>query len=1551
MKKFSRLFFSLLLILIIFNYKTASASWWDDPLDYFSVYPNNDSIMKYDEGSSVDRQGQFYFGQKGTTRYSNTNTYYSIEGFNYYITDPTNGKIYYGSMSVSGNMWVRNTPHTDGKTYSLWMIDIPTLISNLKYHNPDGDFAFIFDSNWPTTVIFNAIVSINYNGVRNGYVGKYGNVTSGSVVTGIGGLPSWMTTEEKRALYNIEGNIPTNNKPYVQSGILNQTNGSINLYGPNDSKPAEFTSAYKTVKYRDSSGNYWVNLKDPFTLYSVNGLRNNTNLGANAYPSYGRIGVDTIKHTNDPTNLAYMYYTNTSGQYYGNAAFNEHFTQVSGNFKRRKTSSHNYNDSFLTMIARKDNMTYYPKTRTFIGSTGAGTWYHLSTTLKTDGTAPTISGGASTSNWTNQNVSISLNASDNGSGMNSVTIYDNDWGWKAGSTNSTNHTVTSEGEQTYRLKAVDNVGNERHTTTTVKIDKTPPTATSAEIKNITDTGYDVYVYGVSDSLSGVKEVKFPTWTTVNGQDDITWHNGTNKGNGTWYYRVNISDHWNQKSTNYQTHIYAYDNAGNNRQVGAFDNIYVPTWKAPITNANGVWLDTGSGPGVSVYTSADGVKWVKPNQTFYISAVGESLSSDQQIDEMHLYLDNLSNSSENQLVKAGLTRGKDWNYSFWQDNVPNNTIKFVDGNYGSVRRGDNWNPNGKGKYVESYFKMKLTTDNKDYRQGTRALILENNNSVFLWSNGSNYDFYNTIKTDGTAPTITFTPDSRAWGNTEVQVTMKPSDSRSGVKQWRYRTSKNDGSTYGSWTEYIQGNPEKSIKFTEEGIWKIQVEMEDNVGNSRTTTSNSYKIDLTAPNGVINPNSATWTNSNVIVSFNPSDTGGSGVKEWKYRQSSDDGNTWGGWTTITGDTTSNITVSKESATNKIQIVVTDIAGNTKTLTSGIYQIDKSKPSGVFTPNSSDWRNSNLTVSFNPSDTGGSGVKEWKYRQSSDDGNTWGGWTTITGDTTSNITVSKESATNKIQVVVTDIAGNTETLTSGVYKIDKTAPTATSYDVVDRQDDTFTIDIVGVTDNNGSGVKSQQVKVWVDTPSGRKEKLYTPMTVDSNRGRVVVNRNDFTGVTKTYYYELTLVDNVGNSRTYAAKTGTMIQNNLTSRRIDIYDPREKRYVSQVISGLKYQAVVEVQNTGERAISKSFDIGLKIDGTERGVIKESSGIIKDQVKEYKFDFTADDENLKGVIFEGVADYNDIIYETNENDNIISSENPYSVPRSDENPPTIPPIPPTGEKIITPVPIITVKLDLVAEYIDIVELNTETVVSEVITDDTYRFKYRIKNNSSLALRYLDILQKTFDNKIYYDGTEIGATTINEMSKGEVKTFYKEYKVPLLPDNIVETIKPIRLDVDINNSIKETDETNNSISKNKKIIGLKVTDYRITDSVNPIYSLNYPIYTSEMPLRVKAGYNVTFMVNVLGKPDRVYSKVKDSRGKDYGIVEMKKVKDIDNVRSEWEYTFAPHVDTQDDTIIITEIYAARNSFIYNYNSKEGWNGNTLKIGGSAKEDIIIYRKY
>ena len=82
--------------------------------------------------------------------------------------------------------------------------------------------------------------------------------------------------------------------------------------------------------------------------------------------------------------------------------------------------------------------------------------------------------------------------------------------------------------------------------------------------NNPDTGtFDVIVSGIS-SPYGVREVKLPTWSNVNGQDDIIWYTATRQANGTYKTTVKASDH--KRSTGLY-HIHLYYIQGNGKLVG------------------------------------------------------------------------------------------------------------------------------------------------------------------------------------------------------------------------------------------------------------------------------------------------------------------------------------------------------------------------------------------------------------------------------------------------------------------------------------------------------------------------------------------------------------------------------------------------------------------------------------------------------------------------------------------------------------------------------------------------------------------------------------------------------------------------------------------------------------------------------------------------------------------------------------------------------------------------------------------------------------------------
>ncbi|ALL03338.1 N-acetylmuramoyl-L-alanine amidase [Streptococcus anginosus] len=127
------------------------------------------------------------------------------------------------------------------------------------------------------------------------------------------------------------------------------------------------------------------------------------------------------------------------------------------------------------------------------------------------------------------------------------------------------------------------------TTTEVSIARPKGTLT-IQNKNPNTGTFDVIVSDVS-SPYGVREVKLPTWSNVNGQDDIIWYTATRQANGTYKATVKASDHKNSTGL-YYIHLYYVQNNGTLIGVGgtstdvtiSAENLK-PTGKITIQNNN------------------------------------------------------------------------------------------------------------------------------------------------------------------------------------------------------------------------------------------------------------------------------------------------------------------------------------------------------------------------------------------------------------------------------------------------------------------------------------------------------------------------------------------------------------------------------------------------------------------------------------------------------------------------------------------------------------------------------------------------------------------------------------------------------------------------------------------------------------------------------------------------------------------------------------------------------------------------------------------------------
>ena len=99
----------------------------------------------------------------------------------------------------------------------------------------------------------------------------------------------------------------------------------------------------------------------------------------------------------------------------------------------------------------------------------------------------------------------------------------------------------------------------------VEVTQTRPTANLIIENNNAELGtFDAVVRNIS-APNGIKEVLVPSWSLVNGQDDLIWHKATRQSDGS--YRVTIkSDEHKNSLGNYRADLYIVDNTNQRHYI-------------------------------------------------------------------------------------------------------------------------------------------------------------------------------------------------------------------------------------------------------------------------------------------------------------------------------------------------------------------------------------------------------------------------------------------------------------------------------------------------------------------------------------------------------------------------------------------------------------------------------------------------------------------------------------------------------------------------------------------------------------------------------------------------------------------------------------------------------------------------------------------------------------------------------------------------------------------------------------------------------------------------
>jgi len=205
---------------------------------------------------------------------------------------------------------------------------------------------------------------------------------------------------------------------------------------------------------------------------------------------------------------------------------------------------------------------------------------------------------------------------------------------------------------------------------------------------------------------------------------------------------------------------------------------------------------------------------------------------------------------------------------------------------------------------------------------------------------------------------------------------------------------------------------------DGSHTFEVRATDAAGNlDPTPASYTWTVDTAAPSGTVDINGGdAYTNSTTVnLTLNADDPSpGSGVAEMRF---SDDGTTWSEWELFA--TSKTWTVSDSDGEKIVYVQFRDAAGNESATAQDTIGLETVNPTTTHTlspaPNANGWNNSDVSVTLNATDNGGSGVKEISYSVN-------GGESVTVQQSSVQIPVTDEGET-AISYHATDNAGNAE------------------------------------------------------------------------------------------------------------------------------------------------------------------------------------------------------------------------------------------------------------------------------------------------------------------------------------------------------------------------------------------------------------------------------------------------------------------------------------------------------------------------------------------------
>ena len=480
---------------------------------------------------------------------------------------------------------------------------------------------------------------------------------------------------------------------------------------------------------------------------------------------------------------------------------------------------------------------------------------------------------SSNGNWTKNNIVITLNGTDNESGIARWEWYENG-AWTTRALTTTNGvgtiTYTAERNAEIRFRAIDGAGNiSDEITTWVKIDKTAPTIVSAtpsntlDIENYVDfnatDAYGITAYNITDSTTAPT-----TWIPV--VDDVETTTETKyELNAAWARVFHHNNHWGA--------IY-YASADEAKDVQEIDKYSVLDNLESYRNTAGKYEFLLQYPDLS---STGYNRWKQTDNPATTQGVNNTteLNGYEPIQlswETNFWAGLALSSASTSTLIDGSPKASTWYYA----------IGARDRYYSAIP-----GPKAAVSTVNLWTRIDEMTSSSSTNLTRRIGDLKENKDYYVWvkdaSGNTTYRKVTVSNVDITVPaTATITSTNNVATTQSVTLTM--GDNKGVTRYYFGKTNPASNSTF-TWTS-ITSTESTSINATvnSDGVWYLGVQ--DAAGNRKIANKTFYKTTLTPNKGSVSPASVLTASGESFTLPTPSAV---------------NGYTWGGWYTDSACTT--------------------------------------------------------------------------------------------------------------------------------------------------------------------------------------------------------------------------------------------------------------------------------------------------------------------------------------------------------------------------------------------------------------------------------------------------------------------------------------------------------------------------------------------------------------------------------------------------------------------------------------------------------------------------